>query len=162
MSKKTSSYIKSEPRVKNRKSVPILTPGIGTRISAAAEQIGTRKSAAGAAGVSSDSLQRYIREEVEPTFSAVAGLAHAAGVNLEWLATGEGPMLRGEAEHVAPLDQGVMRDVIQVVEEFLQERGLRLEPEKKAELLVLLYEDVREHEGKVDRARILKLVNLAA
>lgn len=162
MSKKTSSYIKSEPQGKNRNSVPILAPGIGTRISAAAEQIGKRKAAAGAAGVSSDSLQRYIREEVEPTFSAVAGLAHAANVNLEWLATGEGPMKKGEGVAVAPLDRGVLQDVIVVVEEFLQERGLCLEPEKKAELLVLLYEDVREHEGKIDRARIIKIVNLAA
>ena len=55
-----------------------------------------------------------------------------------------------------------MRDVIVVVEEFLQERGTQMDPEKKAELLVLLYEDIRESEGKIDRSRIIKLVNLAA
>lgn len=66
------------------------------------------------------------------------------------------------APRIAPLDKQALTDVIEVVEGFLQERGLVLEPAKKAELLVLLYEDVREHEGKVDRARIIRLVKLAA
>lgn len=60
------------------------------------------------------------------------------------------------------LDSTVLRDVIQTVEEFLAERGLALEPAKKAELLVLIYEDIRDHDGKVDRTRVLRLVNLAA
>lgn len=71
-------------------------------------------------------------------------------------------MQKEGATPVAPLDHDAMRDVIEVVEGFLQERGLALEPSKKAELLVLIYEDVREHEGKVDRARVIRLVNLAA
>ena len=37
-----------------------------------------------------------------------------------------------------------------------------LEPEKKAELIVLLYEEAREQEGKVDRSRIMKLIRLAS
>ena len=59
--------------------------------------VGTRKSAAKAAGVSSDTLQRWIREEVQPSLGPIIKLADAAGVSVEWLATGrECP--RGVAE----------------------------------------------------------------
>lgn len=39
-------------------------------------------------GVSTDSLQRYIREEVQAPFAAVARLSLASGKSLAWLATG--------------------------------------------------------------------------
>lgn len=159
---KSASYIKSEPHGENRNAVPILTPGIGTRISAASERIGTRKKAAAAARVSTDSLQRYIREDVEPTFSAIAGLARASGVNFEWLAFAEGPMLKGDSVQIAPLDHELMRIVIEELEKSLIDVNGYLEPEKKAELIVLLYEEAREQEGKVERSRIMKLIRLAS
>ncbi len=101
----TRSHLLSEPPPMNRNAVPILAPGIGTRIKAAADRIGTRANAAAAAGVSDDMLYRYIREESPPSFAAMAGLACAAGVSLEWIATGEPPMRRGElrAEESADL-----------------------------------------------------------
>ncbi len=91
-------------------------------------------------------------------------LNYLLGINPAWVFLGPegGPMRVHDAVRVAPLDRIALKDVIEIVEEFLQERGLVLEPAKKAELLVLLYEDVREHEGKVDRARVIRLVNLAA
>lgn len=124
--------------------------------------LGGKRALAAACGVHEVQIYRYIRGENEPTASVLVAIARAANVNLEWLATGVGPMKKGEGVTIAPLDRGILMDVIAVVEEFLEGRGFRLEPEKKAELLVLLYEDVREHEGKVDRARIIKMVNLAA
>lgn len=65
-----------------------LAPGIGTRISAAADTLKSRKRAAEVMEVSTDSLQRYIREEVQAPFAAVARLALATNYSLEWLATG--------------------------------------------------------------------------
>lgn len=62
-----------------------------TRISYLAGLIGDRKSAATIAGVSTDSLQRYIRGEVSPSFAAMARLCHAAKHSLDWLATGHEP-----------------------------------------------------------------------
>lgn len=69
---------------------PILEAGIGTRIRAAADAIGSRAEAAAAAGVSDDMLYRYIREESPPRFEAIVGLARRAGMSLEWMATGYG------------------------------------------------------------------------
>ncbi len=54
----------------------------------AADAIGSRKEAARLAGVSDDMLYRYMREETPPRFEAIVRLAHAAGVSLDWMATG--------------------------------------------------------------------------
>lgn len=143
---------------------------LAKRIRRCAELSGSGDALAQKAAIPRRTLETYLTGDAEPKTLRLVAIAHAADVDLKWLATGEGEMRQmGLSEPaspayqpVAPLDQAVLRDVIQVVEEFLQERGLRLEPEKKAELLVLIYEDIREHEGKVDRARIIKLVNLAA
>lgn len=61
---------------------------IGDRIKAAADAVGSRKEAARIAGVSDDMLYRYMREETPPRFEAIVALAHAAGVSLDWMATG--------------------------------------------------------------------------
>lgn len=63
--------------------------GIGNRIKAAADAIGSRKEAARLAGVSDDMLYRYMREETPPRFEAIVRLAQAAGMSLDWMATGQ-------------------------------------------------------------------------
>ena len=68
-----------------------VAPGIGSRISAAAEDVVTRKSAADVMGVSTDALQRYVREENQPTFAAIARLCAASGRSLAWMASGHEP-----------------------------------------------------------------------
>lgn len=123
--------------------------------------VGSRKEAAKAAGVSVASLQRYIAEEVEPTFMAVAALADKTNVRLEWIATGEGEM-RPQHARGAPLNRDILIDVIHVIEEQLQSGNLYLEPEKKAELIVLVYEEIRDEEGGIDSSRIAKIIHLAA
>ncbi|WP_198314584.1 helix-turn-helix transcriptional regulator [Chitinibacter sp. GC72] len=76
-------------------SVPILQQEIGTRISATADILGGRKSAAEAAGISEDMLYRYIRGSSKPPLEAMVNLAKAAKIQLDWLATGEGQMFKG-------------------------------------------------------------------
>lgn len=73
-------------------SVPGSDTELGTRIERVADLYDGRKSAALAAGISTDSLQRYIRGEVKPTMEAMRGLCVPKGVSLDWLATGEGFM----------------------------------------------------------------------
>ena len=63
---------------------------------------GSVRAFARAAGIDEKSLRKYIAGETEPSLGAVIGIAHASGVNLEWLATGEGPMRKGDGVSVAP------------------------------------------------------------
>ncbi|MEQ6292575.1 helix-turn-helix transcriptional regulator [Vogesella sp. GCM10023246] len=58
-----------------------------------------------ASGVSQTGLQRLINGG-EPTLSTLVALAKAAGVSVEWLATGEGTMRKGDAV-TAPSSMGM-------------------------------------------------------
>jgi len=74
-----------------RKSLPSSIDKLGSRIKVVSDLIGDRSDAAQAAGVSVASLQRYLAGAIPP-FDVAAGLAFKAGINLQWLATGAGPM----------------------------------------------------------------------
>ena len=49
-------------------------------------------------GMSDTVLRQYLAGKSEPTRLALISIAEAGNVRVEWLATGEGPMKRGEAE----------------------------------------------------------------
>lgn len=125
--------------------VPVRLSGIGTRISACADILGTRKSAASAMGVSVDALQRYIREDNMPAFDAVARLCAAAHVRMEWVATGEGPerldALQGNESQVARPDLAMLASAVEVLDRALDQAGATtINPAGHAELLVAVYE----------------------
>ena len=66
--------------------------GIGTRISVIADMVGGKKKLASLSDVSEVQIHRYINETSQPTILPFIRIAKAGGVNIEWLATGEGPM----------------------------------------------------------------------
>ena len=66
-------------------------PALGERLSLAVARIGTQKEAAAVAGVTDEQIGRWKRGQAKPAFYGIVALAKAAGVSLDWLATGEGP-----------------------------------------------------------------------
>jgi phage repressor protein C with HTH and peptisase S24 domain len=64
---------------------------IGTRISEIADEVGGKKRLANMAGVSESQLHRYIADASQPTIEPAVSIAKVGGVNLLWLATGDGP-----------------------------------------------------------------------
>jgi hypothetical protein len=92
----------------------------------------------------------------------IATLARA-GINANWLLTGEGPMLLGELQadqEAGALDRERMHIAIEAIEEALAENGLTMAPAKKAEVILAAY-DVLETFG-VTKEKVMKLVKLAA
>ena len=94
-------------------------------------------------GVSSAALQRYINEENEPPFAALARLCAAAGARLDWLATGEGDMHEAPASPASDSASQAVRHAeltiaLQLAAEALGEK--ELPPGKHAELVALIYE----------------------
>lgn len=75
--------------------VPGSAGDLGTRIKALCRQVGWTEMA-GQTDRSVKQLRRYAHGD-DPPFSVLARLASVAGVSLEWLATGEGPMRRDQA-----------------------------------------------------------------
>lgn len=90
-----------------------------------------------------DSLQRYLRGENMPPFDVVARLCIAAGARMEWLATGEGPMLAKDLLQAAPV---------------LGSQALRLDREtllRAEKILALALEMAGVQVGSTARARML-------
>lgn len=76
-------------------------------------------------GVSAGALHHYLNIGSEPSLSRLVAIANAAGVNLLWLATGEGPMRPGmevndkSAYYGAPqpiLDLDRLTEALEIVE----------------------------------------------
>ncbi len=67
-------------------------------------------------------------------------------------------------EGTRPPDLDLLKEVIETVEEIFQKKQLHLPPPKKAELIVLIYEEMAEDRSKLRAMpdRVLKLVKLAS
>ena len=149
------AYDESEVRSEGRKPIPIPAPGIGSRIASASELIGTRSAASQVMNVSGAALQRYIKEDNEPPFGALARLCAAASVRLEWLASGEGPMRAGEeagpaqSSQLVRLDPEMIRSAVKLLSWAFELQGAVYDPAKDPDLLADTYEFLAAHGGSV-------------
>ena len=75
-------------------------------------------------------------------------ISNRYGVSADWLIFGEGPKYRHKRPAKAldstlppsPLDPGLLRQVIEVVQEVLERRDMHLDPDKLAHLIALMYD----------------------
>lgn len=138
----------NKPDTGNLNPVNIPTHGIETRINEAAKPLGTRKKAADAMGVSPDTLQRYIRGEVRPSLDAVVLLARAAGLSVEWLATGQGDKQPGQRAREEPGSIGrkgveaiFIRNAVKIAERRLEQH---LDLDTKARIIADIAQDLQD------------------
>jgi len=83
-----------------------------------------------------------------PAFDAAARLCLAAGVRMEWLATGEGPMLAKDASsqgfanasQPARLDEGTLAQAVGLVQGLLDARDEWLSPEDYGQAVAAFYQ----------------------
>lgn len=144
---------------------PFYTEGIGHRISGLIEPHGMKKKLSEATGISLSQLDRYAREISAPTIEPLARLADAAGVRLEWLATGKGPKHQTDVVFYEKFDVPLLADAIDLLETFLKGLKRQATPRNKAELVVAVYELLKEDQeidGQEARknamGKLLKLV----
>lgn len=109
------------------------------------------------------------RESIPPRWFIV--ISNRFGVSADWLIFGEGPKYRHKRQAMAsdatlppsPLDPGLLRQVIEVVQEVLERRGMHLDPDKLAHFFSLMY-DMFHRTGKTpspdDAERFLSLASL--
>lgn len=67
-----------------------------------------------------------------------------------------------QARRGDPLDADLLETVIEVVEEVLEESGRELAPDKKAKLIVAIYDLYQDSEREVDKSSVLRLVKSVA
>lgn len=94
----------------------------------------------------------------------VMDVALKTAVSLDWLYFGEGQMQRGESASpltsaVGGLNKGILKNVIEVLEEFLNEEDNELSPEAKAEVITELYDLILEDESSLKQPfRMFKVI----
>lgn len=143
-------------------SVESSTNELSTRIKAVIELYPSRKSAAKAAGVSADMLARYMRGESQPSFSVVSNLCMEVGASLEWVATGAGNFKKSySAENIETSSLSIPRLVaaIETVDQGLSETGTMMPADKKAQLIMSVYELFHDHtDYHEDKGKVLRLI----
>ena len=92
-----------------------------------------------------------------PGNKIISSLKDSFDVNLNWLFTGKGKMFTPE---LSPINLVLLKKVIQAVEDIFIEKNISLQPNKKAELIVFLFEELLEDETKRQdlEERILRLM----
>lgn len=121
---------------------------------------------AGRFGMTLRSYQRYEAGERVPPMVVLGKIAKDYKTTVDWLLTGEEPMIRKPdipGAQQKEIDFTLMKEVIESVEGIFQKQRLHLSPRKKAELIILLYEEIFEDESRrtVLSQRALKLIRLA-
>ena len=97
-------------------------------------------------GIPVSSYRKYESGPSEPGSEAIAGIARA-GINANWLLTGEGEMLLSDVQPrpAPPVDpfefnEPLYLEAIRAVEDGLTAAGRKMQIDKKAELFVTAYE----------------------
>jgi transcriptional regulator with XRE-family HTH domain len=138
---------------------------LGERMKMAREAVGlSQKELCEKFGYVSVSVRTYQKNEAGHNEAGIS-LARTfvrAGINANWLLTGEGPMRLADITPTVAgtLDPARLRFILQTVEEGLAAAGRAMAPDKKAELVVAIY-DLCE-EASLSKEKVLKLVKLAA
>lgn len=120
------------------------------------------------AGVSTSVLSKWRRGESEPARTSLVAMARAAGVSVEWLATGEGGPDQGAGARPqgirapAEEDLDLLEEVTRATFQELQRRGLRLEPAAQARLVRVLYRHFASKGEQPDHDTVSNIIDLAA
>lgn len=105
----------------------------------------------------------------EPSSSFLMLLASKLNISADWILTGEGEMLKGKANAIKPsaaLDSERLTLAIETVEEGLEVTHRVMKPDKKAELIMAVYDlfknQDRDRDAKQTKQSMLKLVQSIA
>ncbi|CAK0740500.1 putative Transcriptional regulator with XRE-family HTH domain [Azospirillaceae bacterium] len=147
-----------------------MTPGtFQTRLAIIAPNRGDVPRLAEKAGIPATTLYNYSRGRGEPQLTEAAKIAEAAGVCLEWLATGKGPMRAGEAvvsaaestpaAPVPALDHALFGKVFEALTLLYREENARIGPAALGALAAEKYEEIASaSDDPDDRRAMIKLV----
>lgn len=144
-------------------------PAFLDRMADVIQSLGGDDSVAALLDVHPKTVQKYRRGKSDPQFSQVVAIAEAAGVSVQWLATGEGPRDAAEAaaSNVPPellsaaqeraqsagspraLDPQLVEDIVSTYQDAVA-FGLRspLSPKGVARLVAGLHEEVLERRAQ--------------
>lgn len=133
-----------------------LKTAVGARIKQVRGVLGlTQKGLCEATGLPLPSLKNYEVSQTIPGGEAILALMHA-GINANWLLTGDGPMLMADLAGV--LDRERMRISLKAIEKGLKATERVMDPAAKADLLLAVYDLLEDSTEE----KVMNLVKFAA
>jgi DNA-binding transcriptional regulator YiaG len=127
---------------------------LGSRIRVARESIKLSRSAAAALlNVSVSTFQAWENGEREPSVTQLSFFADTYNLSLTQLATGNGEETSASC---GKIDAKKLSEIIYAVDTALTERGKKLPPPKKAQLITLIYEQTLEADSKKEVDELLE------
>lgn len=107
-------------------------------------------------GVSFDSYRQYETRGGFP-MDKLQRLAEITACPVEYVVTG-----RISKESVMPMDEDNLAAIIAAIEDYATSRRLKIGPEKKASLIIILYHDLLEGRAEDLKAKADQLLRLVA
>jgi len=109
-------------------------------------------------GMSPTVMHQYLSGKSEPTRLALIAMACTAGVNLEWLMSGEGPVEKNTGSCL--IDRDLYEGIIESVEDSLLKMNKTLPLGKKLEACRYLYDLFKDAlgENKQQAEKIIQLL----
>ena len=116
-------------------------------------------------GISLRAYQTYEAGQRQPKASDVAGLV-GVGIDLNWLLTGVGQMMREAAPAAPPpIDEQLLAETLRLVDDWLAANRRVMTPERKAQAVAAIYalmlEDAAEGRPSLDARRVGHILKLA-
>ena len=142
--------------------------GVIERLKSARESLGiSQRTIAKRIGCSARSWEAYERGKSLPGFRILQSVA-SLGIDIHWLVTGEGSMTRSanvtSAAPPEPIDEDLLKMIIEELERFRESRNLSWSAERKARLITYGYAMMIEEkeEGRETSPRSLSFLLKAA
>jgi len=111
------------------------------------------------------SYKKYEQNQREPGADAIGAFVRA-GINANWLLSGEGKMLQSDKartdQPVPPIDAETLAFVIESLETGLSKRKLTIDAVRKANLIQLMYEYCLLDSGNKQAGTAEKFLKLVA
>jgi len=171
-----SEVANSDVQKKTRTRRPSLTPELGRQVGRFKERLKSvinEESLRGfgrKAGISDGALRHYLNGDSYPDLDRLAAIAEKSGVNLLWLATGDGPKypeVRGSPDSVigeesASYHRFQMRmEWVRKAVKAVQMMGKNAPDEQKAEAVARVYERFVQTEGQADMIEVMQIIQTA-
>lgn len=153
-----------EIKGKSGDDFPFELSEMGKRIDEAAEKVGGKSALKGLTGISLSHIYRVTSGQSDLPTQKLNAIANATGYNMQWLATGEGPKLKGELptaisfKQVEDLDTSALLDACIMVREEEDEEDCRLSGRQLAKVLYLLYTYVTDNDARLSEELVHSVV----
>ncbi|MGE4545795.1 MAG: helix-turn-helix domain-containing protein [Pedobacter sp.] len=139
---------------------------LAERLKKVREETGlSQKNMAKSLSIATRTWQIYEEGGSVPGGNVLEGLGRL-GFNINWVLLEDGEMMRCKEEYVStfPIDKKIMWEVIVEIEKVFARLSKPWPPEKKAELILLLHDEIMEGEMKSEEIEknVLRIVKLAS